>query len=62
MTQGALAWLLSFDAVSAVIPGISSLEKVQEVVGAGGQRLSADEMRALDEMDGGLIRDLRLSW
>lgn len=62
MAQGALAWLLSFDAVSAVIPGISSFDKVKEVVGAGGMRLTADEMRTLDEMDGGLIRNLNLSW
>jgi aryl-alcohol dehydrogenase-like predicted oxidoreductase len=62
MAQGALAWLLSFDAVSAVIPGISSFDKVREVVGAGGKRLSADELRLLDEMDDGLIRKLQLSW
>jgi len=62
MAQGALAWLLAFGGVSAVIPGISSLDKVKEVVGAGGMRLSPDEMRALDELDGGLIRNLQLGW
>jgi len=62
MAQGALAWLLSFDAVSAVIPGISSFDKVKEVVGAGGMRLSAEEMRVLDEMDDGFLRKLNLIW
>ena len=62
MAQGALAWLLSFDAVSAVIPGISSVDKVKEVVGAAGLRLSAEEMRALDDLDGGVIRRLNLAW
>jgi aryl-alcohol dehydrogenase-like predicted oxidoreductase len=62
MTQGALAWLLSFDAVSAVIPGISSFEKVKETIGAGGQRLSSDEMLRLDELDGGMLPDLNLPW
>lgn len=62
MGQGALAWLLSFDAVSAVIPGISSMQNMKEAVGAAGQRLSPGELRTLDEMDGGAIRALNLSW
>jgi aryl-alcohol dehydrogenase-like predicted oxidoreductase len=62
MSQGALAWLLSFDAVSTVIPGISSLEKMQDAVGAAGMRLTAEELKTLDEMDGGAIRGLNLSW
>jgi aryl-alcohol dehydrogenase-like predicted oxidoreductase len=62
LAQGALAWLLSFDAVSVVIPGITSLERVKENIGAGGMRLTEDEIRALDEMEGGLIRRLLLRW
>ena len=62
VAQGALAWLLSFDAVSTVIPGISSLEKMQEAVGAAGMRLTPEELRTLDEMGGGEIRGLNLSW
>jgi aryl-alcohol dehydrogenase-like predicted oxidoreductase len=62
MAQGALVWLLSFGAVSAVIPGISAFEKVREVVGAAGHRLTPAEMRALDELDGGLIRRLNVCW
>lgn len=62
MSQGALAWLLSFNAVSAVIPGISSFDKVKDVIAAAGKRLTPDELRTLDEMDGGLIRNLNLSW
>jgi aryl-alcohol dehydrogenase-like predicted oxidoreductase len=62
MAQGALAWLLSFDAVSAVIPGISSPEKVKENIGAGGMRLTAQELRLLDELNGGEIRQCDLKW
>ena len=62
MAQGALAWLLSFDAVSVVIPGVSSLDKVKDNVGAGGMRLSADELRALDELDNGALPAMRQRW
>jgi len=62
MSQGALAWLLSFDAVSVVIPGITSLDKVKDSIAAGGMRLSPDEMSRLDEMEDGLLRGLKLGW
>jgi len=62
MAQGALAWLLSFDAVSVVIPGVSSLDKVKDNVGAAGMRLSADELRALDELDDGALPSMRQRW
>jgi aryl-alcohol dehydrogenase-like predicted oxidoreductase len=50
MAQGALAWLLSHDSVSTVIPGVSSIEKVRDNVGAAGMRLSDDEVAALDAL------------
>jgi len=62
MTQGALAWLLSLPGVSCVIPGIASLGKVREVVGAGGRCLDSGEMQALDAIDGGALRRLHLGW
>ncbi len=62
MGQGALAWLLTVNPGLVPIPGITSLEKVKENIGAGGMRLADDEMKALDELEGGLIRNLRLKW
>jgi len=50
MAQGALAWLLSFPEVSAVIPGITSLPRIEETAGASGLRLNDAEMAALDEV------------
>lgn len=55
MAQGALAWLLTFPEVSSVIPGISSLGRIQETIGASGLRLTDDEMAALDAVDGGAL-------
>ncbi len=60
MAQGALAWILSFDAVSAVIPGVSSLEKVRDNVAAAGMRLSADERAALDAIPE--LAGIHLGW
>ena len=60
MAQGALAWILSFEAVSAVIPGVSSLEKVRENVGAAGMRLSGDEKAALDAVPE--LAGIHLGW
>ncbi len=49
LAQGALAWLLSIDPpVSTVIPGIRSMERLEETAAAGGMRLTADELAALD--------------
>jgi aryl-alcohol dehydrogenase-like predicted oxidoreductase len=53
MAQGALAWLLSFPEVSTVIPGISSLERIDETAAASGMRLTVDEMAALDAIGNG---------
>lgn len=62
LAQGALAWLLSFDAVSVVIPGVTSLERVKENIGAAGMRLTEDEIKILDEIEGGLMRRVSLRW
>ena len=50
MVQGALAWLLTFPEVSTVIPGISSLERIEETAGAAGMRLTPAEMAELDDI------------
>jgi aryl-alcohol dehydrogenase-like predicted oxidoreductase len=60
MAQGALAWLLSHESVSTVIPGVSSLEKVGDNVGAAGMRLSPEEMAALDAIPE--LAGLHLGW
>jgi aryl-alcohol dehydrogenase-like predicted oxidoreductase len=52
MAQGALAWLLSFPEVATVIPGITSLPRIEETAGASGLRLTGAEMAALDEVLG----------
>jgi len=55
LAQGALAWLLSFPALSTVLPGISSLARLEETAAASGMRLTAAEMAALDAVDGGAL-------
>ena len=55
MAQGALGWLLTFPEVSVVIPGISSLKRIEETAGAAGMRLTPDEMAALDAIDNGAL-------
>jgi aryl-alcohol dehydrogenase-like predicted oxidoreductase len=60
MAQGALAWLLSFEAVSTVIPGISSLERTLENIAASNLRLSSAELQELDAMSE--VYGLHLGW
>jgi aryl-alcohol dehydrogenase-like predicted oxidoreductase len=52
MAQGALAWLLSFPEVSTVIPGITSLERIEETAAVSDMRLTPEELVALDEVMG----------
>jgi hypothetical protein len=46
--QVCLAWLLAHDPNILLIPGTSSLQHLDENVGAGGVRLDADAMAVLD--------------
>jgi aryl-alcohol dehydrogenase-like predicted oxidoreductase len=48
LTHGALAWLLSFPEVSSIIPGITSLARIEETAAAGGLRLTPEEMAEID--------------
>lgn len=57
MAQGALAWLLTFPEVSTVIPGVSSMARLEETAGASGMRLTATEMAALDAIGNGALRE-----
>ena len=54
--QGALAWLLNVSPNTVPIPGISSLERLEETAAAAGMRLTAAEMKALDEIEDGALR------
>ncbi len=60
LAQGALAWLLSFPEVSTVIPGISTLQRLEETAAASGMRLTPEEMAALDAIDGGILVNARV--
>lgn len=51
--QIALAWQLSQPVITAPIIGANSVEQLRESLGAVGLRLSAEEMRRLDEASGG---------
>lgn len=56
IAQGALAWLLSLDPpISTVIPGISSLQRLEETAAVAGARLSAEDMAALDALADGAL-------
>lgn len=48
LAQQALAYLLSYDEVTAVIPGIRSLDQLNSNFSADGQRLSADVKQQLE--------------
>ena len=50
--QIALAWLLQRSPITLPIPGTSSVEHLAENVAAGVLRLSKDEFRQLDEVNG----------
>jgi aryl-alcohol dehydrogenase-like predicted oxidoreductase len=62
VAQAALQFVLSFDAVSAAIPGTVSVEHLEEDAAASGSRLSAEEIARLrDLLDGG-FGALNLGW
>jgi aryl-alcohol dehydrogenase-like predicted oxidoreductase len=50
VAQTALAWLLTNPVVTAPIIGANSAEQLQELLGAVGYRLGADEMESLNEL------------
>ncbi len=54
MTQVALAWLNSKSFMTAPIIGATSVEQLNDSLGSLGKRLSADELRILDDVSDGL--------
>jgi aryl-alcohol dehydrogenase-like predicted oxidoreductase len=60
MAQGAMAWLLTFPEISTLIPGISSMSRLEETAAAAGMRLTPAEMAALDAIDGGALVNRRV--
>ena len=50
LSQFALAWLLNDPLVSSVVCGVSSIEQLEENLGALDMGLSADDLRACDEV------------
>ena len=52
VAQMALAWLLSQPFITAPIIGANTVEQLDELLGAAGQRLNEDEMQRLDDLTG----------
>jgi aryl-alcohol dehydrogenase-like predicted oxidoreductase len=49
LVTSALAYLLSYDEVSAVIPGIRSMAQLESNFAADGQRLNEETRRQLEQ-------------
>jgi aryl-alcohol dehydrogenase-like predicted oxidoreductase len=54
MTQTALAWMLSKEWITSPIIGATSIEQLEDSLGATGKRLSLEEIVELDEVSEGL--------
>jgi aryl-alcohol dehydrogenase-like predicted oxidoreductase len=52
VAQTALAWLLTNPVITAPIIGANSADQLQELLGAVGYHLGADEMESLNELSG----------
>jgi aryl-alcohol dehydrogenase-like predicted oxidoreductase len=50
LAQFSIAWVLSKPVVSSVLIGANTVAQLTECVGAAGHRLSAEELRAVDEI------------
>ena len=61
-SQAALHFILSYGAVSTVIPGTTSIPHLEENAAAAGGRLSHDEVRRLHGLMGGGFAELNLGW
>jgi aryl-alcohol dehydrogenase-like predicted oxidoreductase len=62
MAQAALHFVLSFEAVSVVIPGTTSIDHLEENAAAAGGRLAEQEMAHLRGLQGGRFSALNLGW
>lgn len=61
-SQAALHFVLSYGAVSTVIPGTTSIPHLEEDVAAAGGKLTHDELRQLHGLMGGEFAELNLGW
>ena len=61
-SQAALQFVLSFEGVSVVIPGTTSVKHLEEDVGAAGGRLTAEELARISRLQGGSLAKLNLGW
>lgn len=61
-SQAALQFVLSYGAVSTVIPGTTSIAHLEENVAAAGGKLTHDEIRRLHGLQGGEFAELNLGW
>ena len=60
--QASLTFALSYDAVSTVIPGTTSIAHLEEDAAAAGMRLSEQEMAKLSSLLSGEFVNLNLGW
>ena len=60
--QASLQFVLSYDVVSTVIPGTTSIQHLEENAAAAGGRLSPEEMQRIQHLLGGTFADLNLGW
>jgi aryl-alcohol dehydrogenase-like predicted oxidoreductase len=61
-SQAALQFVLSFDAVSTVIPGTTSVKHLEENAAAAGGRLTEDELARIAGLMNGEFKSLNLDW
>ncbi len=61
-SQAALQFALSFDAVSTVIPGTTSVKHLDENAAAAGGRLTEDELARIAGLMDGEFKSLNLDW
>lgn len=54
LAQFAIAWVLSNPVVSSIVIGANTLAQLQECISANGRRLSAAELKEVDEIRGAL--------
>lgn len=62
MVQTAIAWCLSYDAVSTVIPGNANLEQLMGNLESTGVQLAPELVQKLETFYEDEVRDLKLPW
>jgi aryl-alcohol dehydrogenase-like predicted oxidoreductase len=62
LAQAAMAFCLSYDAVSTVIPGNSSLAQLESNIASTRVRLSSKKIRKLEDFYLNEVKELKLPW